>query len=110
MANENWTQRKRMKLEFLIKIILSVFLVICLFNMPYEYYELVRFLCLLGFSFLAFFSHKKKYNNLTILYIGLAILFQPIIKIYLGRFIWSLIDILTAIFLISTIFIKKKQI
>ena len=61
------------------------------------------------FSFLAFFSYKAKQNNLTILYIGLAILFQPIVKIYLGRLIWNIIDVLIAIFLITTIFIKKNK-
>jgi len=98
-----------MKLDLLIKIALSLLLMICLFKMPYEYYELVRFLSLLGFSFLAFFSYKAKQNNLTILYIGLAILFQPIVKIYLGRLIWNIIDVLTVIFLITTIFIKKNK-
>jgi len=44
-----------------------------------------------------------------IIYGGLALLFQPFIKIALGRQIWNIVDVITAIGLIISIFIKPKQ-
>ena len=86
-----------------IKIVLSVLFLICLLKMPYGFYELVRIVSLIGFSLLAYHSYNQKNNNLTIIYIGLAILFQPIFKIALGRTLWNITDIIVAIFLILTI-------
>ena len=86
-----------------IKISLSILFLICLFNMPYGFYELVRFIALVGFSALAYQSFKSKNKNLTIIYVALAILFQPLFKIALGRIIWNITDIVVAIFLITTI-------
>jgi hypothetical protein len=71
--------------------------------MPYGFYEFVRFIALVGFSVLAYQSFKSKNINLTIIYIGFAILFQPLFKIALGRTLWNVTDIVVAIFLITTI-------
>lgn len=40
-----------------IKITLSILLFLCLADMPYGYYELVRFLALVGFGLLAYQSY-----------------------------------------------------
>ena len=76
-----------------------LFLAVCLFNMPYGYYEFVRFISMIGFGILAYDSYKKGYSSLIVIYIVLAVLFQPIIKIALGRFIWVIVDIVVALFL-----------
>lgn len=76
--------------------------------MPYEYYEFVRFVCLLGFSLLAYNSYKAENNNLVIVYIGLAVLFQPFFKISLGRIMWNIVDVLVGFFLIVSILFKQK--
>ncbi len=100
---------KILKLEILIKVLLSVLFIICLLNMPYGYFQLVRFLGMLGFVILAYLSYKNENPILLIIYIALAILLQPIFKIHLGRTIWNIIDVLLAIFLISSIFFKNKS-
>lgn len=80
---------------------------ICLFDMPYGYFQLVRFLGMLGFLILAYISYKNEFPILVIVYIALAVLLQPIIKIHLGRSIWNIVDVILAVFLISSIFYKK---
>ena len=65
----------------IIKIILAILLFICLLKMPYGYYELVRYLALVGFAFLAFRAYEKGNKNEVFVYIALAILFQPLFKI-----------------------------
>ncbi len=97
-----------MKLEKIIKIILALLLFICLLDMPYGFYQLVRFLALIGFGLLAYKSYEHKNQTLTILFIGLAILFQPLFKISLGREIWNVIDVIVGIGLIILIFTKKN--
>lgn len=77
--------------------------------MPYGYYEFVRFACLLGFSLLAYSSYKIENNNLVIVYIGLALLFQPFIKIALGRFIWNIVDVFVAAGLILSLITKVNS-
>lgn len=95
-------------LQTRIKIVLTILFLLCLLDMPYGYYQIVRFAGLLGFGILAFLSNENKQKILTVIFIGLAILFQPFFKIALGREIWNIIDVVVSIFLITTIFINIK--
>ena len=91
-----------------IKIILAILFLVCLLDMPYGYYEIVRFLGLVGFGILAFKANEKEQKVMTLIYIGLALLFHPFFKIALGREIWNIIDVVVSIFLIGTIFINRQ--
>jgi len=71
--------------------------------MPYGFYQLVRLLALLGFSILAYDASRKENKTEMIIYIGLAILFQPLIKISLGRSLWNMVDVVVAVGLILSI-------
>jgi hypothetical protein len=84
-------------------------LILCLFNMPYGYYQIVRFFASAVFVFLGIkYFHSGK-ENLSYLYFLLALLFQPIFKIALGRELWNIIDVAVAIFLIATILKTKNK-
>ena len=98
-----------MKIESVIKIILTVMLLLCLAPMPYGYYELVRFSSMLGFSILGYQSFKDKNEILGIIFFGLALLFQPFWKVNLGREIWQIVDVIVAIGLIISVFVKLKK-
>lgn len=88
-------------------IILSILLIVCLFNMPYGYYILVRYIAAIVFGVLAYKSYKDSNESLMILWISLAILFQPFIKIPLGRTMWNIVDVIVAIVL--AIFVAKTK-
>ena len=92
--------------EKIIKVILAILLLLCLLHMPYGYYQLIRFIATGSFLFLGFSSNKRSEKNFVFLYLGLAILFQPIFKIALGRELWNIIDVAVAVFLIASIFPK----
>jgi hypothetical protein len=77
--------------------------------MPYGYFQAVRFGAMLGFGLLAFFSFQQYRNIEVVIYIALAILFQPLIKIALGRTGWNVVDVIVSIGLILSIFIKPKK-
>lgn len=95
----------------IIKICLSLILLLCLFNMPYGYYQIARFIGMLGFAILAYllFQERKQAGLEVIIYAGLALLFQPFIKVALGRMIWNIVDIIVASGLIISLFKNFKR-
>jgi hypothetical protein len=99
----------KLSTETLIKIGLAVLLLICLFQMPYGYYQLIRYVALVGFSVLAYYEFERKNIPVGILFIGAAFLFQPVVKIPLGRDVWMIVDVVLAIGLIVSLFLKKNK-
>jgi len=95
-------------LEDIIKVALAILFFLCLLDMPYGYYQFVRFSALVGFAILAYNSYERQENTMTIVYAGLAILFQPLLKISLGRELWNIVDAIVGIGLIVSIFVKPK--
>ena len=86
-----------------LKIALAILLSLCLFNMPYGYYQLVRFVALIGFGILAYKANEQDKKTEMVFYASLALLFQPFFKIALGRCIWNIVDAIVAIGLMVTI-------
>ncbi len=95
-------------MEKATKVILSGLFFLCVLDMPYGFYLLVRFAGLIGFAILAYQANQKNKQTEMIIYGGLALLFQPLIKIPLGRELWNLIDVIVGIGLIVSIFIKRR--
>ncbi len=94
----------------LLKVILSILLFLCLLDMPYGYYQFARFSAMIGFTYLAFLANKNNNKNSVFIYVGLALLFQPLVKIALGRTIWNIVDLIVGISLIITLFHKKTKV
>ena len=90
-----------------IKIVLVILLFICLLDTPYGYYQLVRFVSFGVFAYLGFKEFENSNQTMGLVYFGLAILFQPFLKIALGREIWNIVDVIVAIGLIATLFKKE---
>lgn len=84
-----------------IEITLSVLLLLCLAPMPYGYYQLVRFVAMVVFAILALNYFKEKKNELSIIFGALALLFQPFLKVALGRMMWNVVDVAVALLLIA---------
>lgn len=93
-----------------LKLILAVLLLLCLLHMPYGYYILVRFVAAVGFAVFAYDYYEKQKMSLSATFGALALLFQPFIKIALGRALWNVVDIVVAIGLIVITFIGKDNI
>jgi len=93
----------------LIKIVLAILLFLCLANMPYGYYQFVRFASCIVFGYLAYLSNEEKLNNQTIIYVVLALLFQPFIKISLVRELWNLVDVIVGIGLFFSVINESKK-
>ena len=79
--------------------------------MPYGYYQFARFIGMLAFALLAYCSFRQ-YQSVTtevIIYVALALLFQPFVKVALGRNIWNITDVILSVGLIISIFVKDKR-
>ena len=77
--------------------------------MPYGFYQLVRLAGLIGFAILAYQANLSGKQTAVIVYVGLAILFQPLIKIPLGRQVWNVVDVIVGISLIISIFFHGRN-
>ena len=96
------------KILLIIKIVLAILFVGCVFDWSYGYYELVRFLGMVVFGILAYDNYEKN-KTWFVIWLSSAILINPIFKIALGRELWNIVDIIWAILLIVSIFIKTEN-
>ena len=92
-----------------IKIVLAILLFLCLADMPYGFYQFVRFAAMIGFGILAFQSAESENKSFLIIYGAFAILFQPFFKITIGRELWNIVDVIVGVCLIISLFIEKQQ-
>lgn len=92
----------------IIKISLTILFISCLFDWSYGYYQLIRFLGMIGFGVLSYSSYKKN-KNWFIIWLSSAILINPIFKIALGKELWNIIDIVWAILLLTSLLIEYKR-
>lgn len=99
-----------MKIIVFIKIALAILFFLCLLDIPYGYFQLVRFLALAGFGFLAYKASQEDKSEQVFIYITLALLFQPFYKIALGREIWNLVDVVVGIALLISIVTHNQKI
>ena len=93
----------------IIKVVLAILFFLCLADMPYGFYQFVRFASLVGFAILAYDANQKGNQIEMIVFGALALLFQPFIKIALGRQIWNVVDVIVSVFLIIRIFVDRQK-
>lgn len=93
-----------------IKIIYAVMLFACLIDFPYGYFQLVRFIGMFLFGYLAFENlQNNQSSNKGIIFLVLAVLFQPLFKISFGRGLWNLIDVIVGIGLLLDAFSNNQK-
>ena len=93
-------------MQNLTKIIIAFLLLLCLFSFPYGYYQMVRVIATIGFIYIAITDEN---DSIKLFYVILAILFQPLFKISLGRELWNVVDVIVAIGLLVTIFYNNNS-
>lgn len=92
-----------------IPLSLAALLLLCLAPMPYGYYQLVRFVSMVVFGVIAVRSWNEERQGWAITFGSLALLFQPVVKIALGRMMWNIVDVVVAIILVvyTVLYIRK---
>ncbi|CAC9438335.1 DUF6804 family protein [bacterium endosymbiont of Bathymodiolus sp. 5 South] len=76
------------------------FLLIGVFPLPYGYYMLLRFIACGVFAWAAYIAFERNEDILPWVFIVLAIIFNPILKIHFPKEMWVVIDFFSGIFLI----------
>ncbi|PKP61687.1 hypothetical protein CVT91_02310 [Candidatus Atribacteria bacterium HGW-Atribacteria-1] len=85
-------------------IILTIFILFgAIAEWPYGYYILLRWITCITSILVAFQAFEKNIDWAKVVFIVIAILFNPLAPIYLSRSTWIPIDIITAIFFIFAI-------
>ena len=92
-----------------VSVIIVFFLLLCLAPMPYGYYQLVRFISMIVFIIMAYQFYNEKREGWAICFGALALLFQPFIKIALGRTIWNIVDVIVSLLLIVLWYQERKR-
>jgi urea transporter len=64
---------------------------------------------MLGFILLAYFSNQQNHKIKVIIYIALALLFRPFIKVALGRMVGNVLDVIVSAGLIISLFVKHRK-
>lgn len=95
----------------ILKLVIAILLLLCLVDMPYGFYTLVRFTSAFAFAYLSYDFFKFKKDGLGFVFAALALLFQPFFKFALGRTIWNIVDVIVAVglvYLIISTFMRKR--
>ena len=88
---------------------LAAVLLLSLLKMPYGFYEFVRFAAMAAFAYLAYKEYDNKGSkDKMILFIVLAVLFQPFFKLSLIRVIWNIVDVVVVGLLLVIFFNTLK--
>ena len=72
-------------------------------ELPYGYYALLRWITCITSILVAFQAFKKNIDWVKVVFIVIAILFNPLAPIYLSRSTWIPLDIITAVLFIFAI-------
>src|SRR3989338_468835 len=63
---------------------------------PYFFYQALKLVVFGSTAFSAYLYHKEKNKKWMLIMIGIAIIFNPINPLYLGHFLWSVVDLIVA--------------
>ena len=74
-----------MKNSSILKVLLAASLLVCLFDMPYGYYQFVRFFGMIAFGYLAYTASASDSKFYLIIWGASALLINPFFKISFGR-------------------------
>jgi len=90
-------------------IVAAVFLLLALLDWPYGYYQLLRLVVTGAAAWTAYIAYDAKKQWLMVIFIIIALLFNPLAPVHLDRETWAGIDILCAIAFLVVIFIHKNE-
>ena len=94
-----------------VKYLLGAFALIGVFSMPYGYYTFLRITVTMGCIFLIIVGEHDQSRIQNLVLIVIAILFNPVIPIYLARDLWKFIDLfISLIFFGSALFGKDATV
>ncbi len=77
---------------------------------PGDYFEFLRIVVVVFFSIGAVRAYRMDRKGLLIFSLLVVVLFQPFLKIDLGRFLWNAVNIILGIYLLGDLVSKRLTI
>ncbi|HMI05733.1 MAG TPA: DUF6804 family protein [Pedobacter sp.] len=88
-------------------IILCVILIIGIFKMPYGYYQFLRVFVIIGCLFILSTVANSEYKYISLVYVVLIIIFNPIFKLGFSKNEWKYVDGICAL-VMAVLFVFMK--
>jgi len=93
-----------------LSIASGIVLVLGILQWPYGYYILLRWIIFISSIIIAIDFYKSKFLSWTLIFSGVAILFNPIAPIYLNKSTWIVFDFISAcLFFVAAHSHRRKQ-
>ena len=96
------------KTNYSLMIGIAILLISCTFKLPYEYYEITRFIVTAGFIWLTISFNGEEKLGWRFFFGTLAILFNPFYKLKIGADLFKLLDVLVTVIILW--FLMKETI
>lgn len=77
----------------ILRIGMIVLLLLCVFDMPYGYFQFLRIAAFVVFGLLAWEYRESEQKLFFALYLVGALLFNPVFPVHLGRALWLVMDL-----------------
>ncbi len=91
-------------------IIAAVFLYLAILGIwPYGFFTFLRFVVCATMAYVAWMAYKSKQEKWVWIFGSIAVIFNPLIPIYLSGGFWSVIDFIVATFLLISKSIFKLE-
>lgn len=80
-------------------------------HLPIGYYGFMRFVITASAVYLAYFEYSKenKISGFLVLFVIIALLFNPIVKAHLRYYQWQWIDVITLVIYFVHFFRRRKK-
>jgi hypothetical protein len=78
--------------------------------MPYGYYQFLRIIITIVAGSIAYDLFQTNKKLLFRVFVGIAVLYNPVVVIHLDKLIWSTLNIFTAAFFLAFVFVSKNKI
>ena len=91
------------------KILAVIILFGALANNPYSYYQFLRWAIVIIAGYTAYIAYNKQKMGWAWTFGIMAILFNPILPFYLSKDTWQLIDVVSAVIFLVSVFGKNNK-
>jgi len=97
------------KTSHALRLCSSLLLLMILLKWHFGYYFVfLRYIVSVTFIYLVFATFAKNLKILSVIFIGMILLFNPVIPVHFKKDIWVVIDVVTSITILSSFFWMKS--
>lgn len=100
---------KYVTLSTLFRVITAVILVVALTKQPYDFYTILKLVTCFTSAFLVYVAITTKNYGWIVVFLFVIFLFNPIKAFPIKRETWAIIDVITAVLMLGSIFLIGEK-